>query len=100
MLKIILINFALFLGTLSYAQEPSFDFQYKFSITGITENGAAKMQIDLIRKLMGVKAVKFDDSLDRFIVFTHLEFDPAELLLKLVANGVAIEGEIVKIDLG
>ncbi|MFT5822001.1 MAG: hypothetical protein ACI8ZM_003257 [Crocinitomix sp.] len=100
MLKVLLINALLFIGSFSFAQESTYDYQYEFSITGITENGPAKMEMEAVRDLMGVRVIKFDDSLDLFIVLTHLEFNPEELLVKFITNGVEIDGEIIKIDLG
>lgn len=100
MLKILSLTVALFVCSLIYAQESTYQYQYEFSIVGITENGSAKMEIKTIRDLMGVQVVKFEDLTDRFIVLTHHEFDLAELLFKLESNGVDIDGEIVKVDLG
>ncbi len=100
MLKTLSLTIALFTGMLIYAQDLNYNFQYEFALTGITESGPAKMEIEAIRDLMGVRVVKFNDFSNIFIVLTHLEFDPAELLMKLESNGLDIDGEIVKIDIG
>jgi hypothetical protein len=88
------------MGTFTFAQESTYQYQYQFSITGISESGPAKGQIEIIRDLMGVKVVKFDDSTDLFVVLTHLDFNPEEMVEKFGLNGVYIAGEIIKIELG
>lgn len=96
MLKIILGFILLILLNISFSQDSNYAFQYQFKITGIEEYGEAKLKIEDVRDLMGVKVVKFDDITNRYIVLTHLDFDIIELIEKFGANGIDIDGEIVK----
>jgi hypothetical protein len=100
MIKILSLSFALLSSILIHAQDPDIEYRYEFSMTGITDYGPAKMQMENIRDLMGIQVIKFIDTSNRFIVLTHLEFDPAELLMKLESNGIDVDGEIYKIIIG
>ena len=83
----------------SYSQDAPYDFRYEFKIVGVTEDASAKMKIDLIRDVMGVKRINFDATLDKFIVFSNYGFDVEELFMKLEMNDLDIEGEIMKIEI-
>lgn len=96
MKKQILVFGLLLTSVFGYTQ----DFKYEFSVTGITEYGPAKLTINDIRDIIGVRIVKFNDATDRFTILTDYDFDLEEMMTKLESNGVDIAGEISKINLG
>ena len=98
MRKILMLLLGLSVGQFAYTQ--LCQYEYVFIVDQITDYGPAKMVIKEIRNVMGVKIVKFLDDNDQFVVSTHLDFDPIELVDKFEQNGVNIVGVIKKIRSG
>jgi len=74
-------------------------YKYEFAINEVVEVDQAKEAIGVIRDLMGVKTILFDDDTDRFSVYTHLNMEPLEMVAKFEGNGIDIVGgEISKVN--
>lgn len=94
-MRILFFGLLLIFSGLVSAQE----YRYDFKIEDVSEPGTAKSSIESLRDLLGVTIIKFDDEIDQFSIFTHLDFDVEETILKLEINGITINGTIVKINL-
>ncbi|NOQ74761.1 MAG: hypothetical protein GQ574_22295 [Crocinitomix sp.] len=97
MLKIIFFSVVLFIGSFSFAQDSSHDFNYVFKFEGITEPSDAKHTIFEIRELLGVKVVRFNNETDEFTILTHLDWSIEEMGYDFGTIGLVLVGDLVKI---
>ena len=67
---------------------------YSFKIVGITTYGDAKLMIEQMRSILGIKMFIFDDSTDTFITRNPLEFNWDDMSEDLAQHNIFIDGPI------